>query len=47
MKVMVLGADGYLGWPMSHYLHNKGHKVYMVDTFYKRSFMDQLKYLPF
>ncbi len=36
MKVLILGADGYLGWPTSMFFENKGFKVLAVDNFYKR-----------
>ena len=36
MKILVLGADGYLGWPTSMYLSDKGHEVAAVDNYSKR-----------
>ena len=36
MKVLVLGGDGYLGWPTAMYLSNKGHDVGIVDNFLRR-----------
>tara|TARA_B100000963_G_scaffold335042_1_gene328834 strand:+ start:6968 stop:8122 length:1155 start_codon:yes stop_codon:yes gene_type:complete len=36
MKVLILGADGYLGWPTSMFFANKGYKVLAVDNFFKR-----------
>lgn len=36
MRIIVLGADGYLGWPTSMYFANKGHEVMAVDNFAKR-----------
>jgi nucleoside-diphosphate-sugar epimerase len=36
MKVIVLGADGYLGWPLSLRLMAKGHEVVGVDNFVTR-----------
>lgn len=36
MKVLVLGADGYLGWPTSMRLSRLGHSVVLVDDFSKR-----------
>ena len=36
MKVLILGADGYLGWPTTMYFSNKGCKVYAVDNLSKR-----------
>ena len=36
MKIIILGGDGYLGWPTALHLSNKGHKVLVVDNFIKK-----------
>jgi UDP-sulfoquinovose synthase len=36
MKVLILGGDGYLGWPTAMYLSNRGHEVAVVDNMLKR-----------
>ena len=36
MKILILGADGYLGWPTSMYFSDLGHDVYALDNFSKR-----------
>ena len=36
MRVLVLGADGYLGYPTYAYLQEKGHHVEIIDNFSKR-----------
>jgi UDP-sulfoquinovose synthase len=36
MVILILGADGYLGWPTTMYLASKGHEVIAVDNFAKR-----------
>jgi len=36
MRVLVLGGDGYLGWPTSMYLSSQGHEVAIVDNMIKR-----------
>ena len=36
MKILILGGDGYLGWPTSMYLASKGHDVAIVDNMSKR-----------
>ncbi len=36
MKILVLGGDGYLGWPTSMYLAERGHEVAVVDSFHRR-----------
>jgi UDP-sulfoquinovose synthase len=38
MKVLVLGGDGYLGWPTALYLSRRGHQVGIVDNFVRRRF---------
>ena len=39
MRVMVLGANGYLGWPTSMRLALHGHEVMAVDNYYKQTVM--------
>jgi len=36
MRVLILGADGYLGWPTAMYLAEQGHHVHCVDSLIKR-----------
>jgi UDP-sulfoquinovose synthase len=36
MKILVLGGDGYLGWPTAMYFSQQGHDVMAVDNFVKR-----------
>ncbi len=36
MKILILGADGYLGWPTSIHFANNGHEVFAVDNLSKR-----------
>ena len=36
MKIMILGGDGYLGWPTACYLSKRGHQILSVDNFSKR-----------
>jgi len=36
MKILVLGGDGYLGWPTAMYLSRRGHAVAVLDNFAKR-----------
>jgi UDP-sulfoquinovose synthase len=36
MKVIVLGGDGFCGWPTSLHLSNKGHDVIIVDNLSRR-----------
>ena len=32
MRILVLGGDGYLGWPTAMYLSARGHEVSVVDN---------------
>lgn len=38
MKILILGADGYLGWPTAMYLNKKfkKSKIFLLDNFVKR-----------
>src|SRR5258708_13003230 len=36
MRVCILGADGYLGWPTALHLSARGHDVIAVDNLVRR-----------
>jgi UDP-sulfoquinovose synthase len=36
MKILVLGGDGFCGWPTSLYLSDRGHDVTIVDNLSRR-----------
>ncbi|MHB8340329.1 MAG: NAD-dependent epimerase/dehydratase family protein [Mycobacteriales bacterium] len=36
MKIIVLGGDGYLGWPTALHLSAVGHDIVVVDSFARR-----------
>jgi UDP-sulfoquinovose synthase len=38
MRILILGGDGYLGWPQSLYLSSKGHDVTIFDNLTRRHF---------
>jgi|SRR5581483_1189771 len=38
MRILVLGGDGYIGWPTSLYLSQKGHTILIVDSLVRRYF---------
>lgn len=38
MRTLVLGGDGYLGWPTALHLSAVGHDVAIVDNFARRSY---------
>ena len=38
MRVLLLGGDGYLGWPQTLHLSSQGHDVRVVDNLARRRF---------
>jgi UDP-sulfoquinovose synthase len=38
MRILVLGGDGYLGWPTALHLSARGHDVGIVDNFARRNY---------
>ena len=38
LRILVLGADGYLGWPSALHLSRQGHDVGVVDNFCRRQY---------
>ncbi len=38
MRVLILGGDGYLGWPQALYLSNQGYEVAVFDNQARRQF---------
>ena len=38
MKILVLGGDGYLGWPTALHLSQVGHDVAVLDNFARRGY---------
>ena len=38
MRVLVLGGDGYLGWPTALHLSDAGHDVAVLDNFVRRQY---------
>ncbi len=36
MHVLILGGDGYLGWPTAMYFSNRGYDVTVVDNYFRR-----------
>ena len=46
MRVLILGGDGYLGWPTAMYLSARGHEIGVVDNFAKRDWERELHVRP-
>jgi UDP-sulfoquinovose synthase len=42
MKVLILGGDGFCGWPTSLHLSNLGHEVVIVDNLSRRNIDNEL-----
>src|SRR5437763_16842752 len=42
MRILVLGGDGYLGWPTALHLSQAGHEVAVADNFVRRHYDDEL-----
>src|SRR5258708_12629149 len=38
VKILVLGGDGYLGWPTALHLSGVGHHVAVLDNFARRGY---------
>ena len=46
LRILVLGGDGYLGWPTAMALSRDGHRVAIVDNFAKRQWELELGVQP-
>lgn len=42
MKILILGGDGYLGWPTAMYFSNRGYDVTVVDNYFRRNACTEL-----
>ncbi|MCX6656647.1 MAG: UDP-sulfoquinovose synthase [Candidatus Bathyarchaeota archaeon] len=42
MKIIIMGIDGYLGWPLAMHLSARGHEVSGVDNFSRRRNVDEI-----
>jgi UDP-sulfoquinovose synthase len=36
MRILILGGDGYLGWPTAMHLSRRGHEVHVIDNYLRR-----------
>ena len=46
MRILILGGDGYLGWPTAMYFSRKGHGVAVLDNFAKRRWEQEVNAEP-
>ena len=47
MKILIIGGDGYLGWPTAMHLSKKKYKVHLIDNFSKRTIENENSVKPF
>ena len=41
MRILILGGDGYLGWPTAMRFSDRGHQVHVVDNYLRRRAHDE------
>ena len=46
MRVLILGGDGYLGWPTALSLSQRGHDVHIIDNYSRRKLSEVLNLQP-
>ena len=42
MRILVLGGDGYLGWPTAMHLSQRGHEVAVLDNMMRRNWDNEI-----
>ena len=42
LKIMIMGMDGYLGWPLAMYMSGRGHEVSGVDNYSRRRNVNEI-----
>jgi UDP-sulfoquinovose synthase len=42
MRVLILGGDGYLGWPTAMHFSARGHEVHVVDNYMRREMVREV-----
>ncbi|MBE8233219.1 MAG: NAD-dependent epimerase/dehydratase family protein [Endozoicomonadaceae bacterium] len=42
MSILILGGDGYLGWPTAMHFSSRGHDVTVVDNYFRRNACTEL-----
>jgi UDP-sulfoquinovose synthase len=46
MRLLILGGDGYLGWPTAMYLSRRGYEVAVLDNYFRRRASTELNREP-
>ena len=41
-RILILGGDGYLGWPTAMYFSNHGYDVTVIDNYFRRNACTEL-----
>jgi len=41
MRILILGGDGYLGWPTAMRFSDRGHEVHVVDNYLRRRALEE------
>jgi len=41
-NILILGGDGYLGWPTAMYFSNRGYNITVVDNYFRRNACTEL-----
>src|SRR5882757_1175874 len=43
MRILILGGDGYLGWPTAMHFSARGHEVHVVDNYMRREMVKSVE----
>jgi UDP-sulfoquinovose synthase len=43
MRILILGGDGYLGWPTAMHFSARGHEVHVVDNYMRRQMVKDVE----
>ena len=46
MRILILGGDGYLGWPTAMHLSARGHEVGVADNYLRRNLCKEENIIP-
>jgi UDP-sulfoquinovose synthase len=46
MKILILGGDGYLGWPTAMFFSKQGHDIRILDNFIKKKIENEENVKP-
>lgn len=46
MRIMIMGGDGYIGWPMAMHFAARGHEVLAIDNYSRRKIAEETDSQP-